>query len=386
MHLQRRPRVPRPHRVRTWLLRALAALLVVVLCSVVGIAWYFSGQAIAVGSHRLEPVTTVLSIAPDGSSVQLAKGADTDLPGVQGLEWQGGYGRLGEVLGADAGSVTRRFTPVTGSPAVGTPAGIDAGAYQGDPRSALGLSFQQVAPRSDVGELPTWYLPGSPGPAAWVVFVHGHDSSRQESLRYLSYLHDRGLTALVPSYRNDAGAPASPDGHDHLGGTEWRDVEATVRWALDHGAPGVVLFGWSMGGAVSLQFVDRSPLRTAVRGLVLDSPVTDWRDVLDRQGADRGLPAALTRVAEFTIERRIGIDLDRFDWVARAGELREPILLVHSAQDSYVTDGPSRALARARPDLVTDLVIPGAGHTRGWNVDPKRYQTVLGPWLAVHAG
>lgn len=382
----RRTRTPAPHRAGIRVLRALIAVLVLALSGVLGVAWYFSGLAIAVGSHRFEPVTTVLSIAPDGRVVRLSDGPGTRLSGVAALEWQGGYGRLGEVLGADADSVTRRFTPVAGAPAVGAPAGIDSGTYQGDPRSALGLSFEQVTPRSDVGDLPTWYLPGSSAAPAWVVFVHGHDSSRQESLRYLGYLHDRGLSVLVPSYRNDAGAPASPDGHDHLGGTEWRDVEATVRWALDHGAPGVMLFGWSMGGAVSLQFVDRSPLRTAVRGLVLDSPVTDWRDVFAHQGAERGLPAALTGVAEFAIERRIGIDLDRFDWVARAGELRQPILLVHSPQDTYVTDGPSRALARARPDLVTDLVIPGAGHTRGWNVDPQRYQAVLGPWLREHAG
>jgi len=400
MHLPR-GRAGGAHGVRRWVLRGVIAVLVLALAGVLGVAWYFSGVAIAVGNHQLVPGTTVVALSPDRSTVQLARGHDPEMAGVQGLEWAGGYGRLGAVLDAGPTTVIRSFTPVQGLPDVGTRAGIDADAYPGDPRTALGLAFEEVRPRSDVGYLPTWYMPapastaaasvrgsavGSAAVGTWVVFVHGHDSGRREALRYLTYLHDRGLPVLVPSYRNDPGAPASADHTDHLGDTEWRDVEATVRWALGHGAHDVVLFGWSMGGAVSLQLVDRSPLRTAVRGLVLDSPVIDWRDVLAHQGADRGLPGPITDLAEIAVEQRIGIDLDRFDWEARAGQLHLPIMLVHSGQDTYVTDGPSRAVARARPDLVTDLVIPGAEHTRGWNVDPERYQSVLGPWLTRVAG
>jgi uncharacterized protein len=117
---------------------------------------------------------------------------------------------------------------------------------------------------------------------------------------------------------------------------------------------------------------------------VLDSPVIDWGAVLTHQAQLRGLPAPVTAVAEWLIGVRLGTSLDRFDWVGRAGELRRPLLLVHSDADAYVPDGPSRALARARPDLVTFLDIPGADHTRGWNVDPQRYRTGLEAWLSGH--
>lgn len=56
------------------------------------------------------------------------------------------------------------------------------------------------------------------------------------------------------------------------------------------------------------------------------------------------------------------------------------------AVGSHHSDGPSRALARARPDLITDLVIQGAEHTRGWNVEPQRYQAALGSWLSGLVG
>jgi dipeptidyl aminopeptidase/acylaminoacyl peptidase len=272
---------------------------------------------------------------------------------------------------------------VQGTPVAGTPVAVNASYYTGDPGTALGLSFQEVTVRSDVGSLPSWYIPADGKiSGTWAVFVHGHDSSRRESLRYLTFLHARGLPVLVPSYRNDVGAAASPDGEDHLGDTEWRDLEAAVHWALDRGAHDVVLFGWSMGAAVSLQLVDRSSVRGSVRALVLDSPALDWRDVLGHQGDLRGLPRPVTSVAEWFVQARLGADFDRFDWVSRARALTRPMFVVHSSADAYVPNGPSLALARARPDLVTYFDVPGADHTRGWNVDPERYQTALGSWLS----
>jgi uncharacterized protein len=382
MHLRRgglrRHLGSRPAR---WAIRIVGVLVVVALAAVAGIGWYFSGVAVAIGDHRLHPVATVEAVVAGGTQVQLSRTAQTVRREPVGIEWTDGYARVGAITGRTATSVTRALTPVVGRPEAGDAVAVDIGSYAGDPRSALGLDFEEITLRSDVGALPTWYVPAASTRGTWAVFVHGHDSSRRESLRYLTALHERGLPVVVPTYRNDVGAPRSPDGQEHLGDTEWRDVEPAIRWALDHGARDVVLFGWSMGAAVSLQLVDRSPLRDAVRGLVVDSPVLDWESVLDHQGRLRGLPDPVTEVAEWMVALRLDTGLGRFDWVARAGELRRPMLVVHSDADDYVPDGPSRALARARPDLVTYVDIPGADHTRGWNVDPARYRAALDAWL-----
>jgi pimeloyl-ACP methyl ester carboxylesterase len=282
--------------------------------------------------------------------------------------------------------VVRPYTPVRGTPSIGTAVWVDPFAYQGDPRSALGLAFDDVSVHSDVGALPTWYVPGAADATTWVIFVHGRGGTRAESLRYLTAWHALGLPVVVPMYRNDVGAPPSPDGRYHLGETEWRDAAAAVQWALTKGARDVVLAGWSMGGAIALQVADRAAVAATVRGLVLDSPVLDWRDVFASQGTDRGLPRPLTAIAVRVVEQRIGLDADRYDWPKRAKDLRVPVLLFHSDADSYVPDGPSRALAKARPDLVTFVDVPGAEHTRAWNVDPKAYERAMATWLSALLG
>jgi uncharacterized protein len=371
-------------RHRRWprlLAAAVVALLVLVAAAASGVAWYFAGAAVAVSHAVIRPLAA--SPAPHGD-VRITGGRDATLPGTFGLDWAGGYGEIGAVESQDASGAVRAFTRRHGTLAPGAQARVDTYAYDGDPRTALGLPFDDVRVHDALGDFPAWYVPAAPSGGTWFVFVHGHDGSRAESLRYLRALHGAGMPVLVPTYRNDVGAPASPDGVDHLGGTEWQDVDAAVRWALDHGARDVVLGGWSMGGAVVLQVADRSDVKDRIRALVLDSPVVDWRDVLDHQADLRGLPRAETALAVWTAERRFGLDIDRLDWVARAGELRVPTLLVHSDADDYVPDGPSKALAAARPDLVTLALVAGAGHTQGWNTDPAAYERRLTTWLAAH--
>ena len=49
--------------------------------------------------------------------------------------------------------------------------------------------------------------------------------------------HEQGyITSLLISYRNDTDAPNSADGLYALGGIEWLDVEAAIRYALENGA------------------------------------------------------------------------------------------------------------------------------------------------------
>jgi pimeloyl-ACP methyl ester carboxylesterase len=193
---------------------------------------------------------------------------------------------------------------------------------------------------------------------------------------------------LAVTYRNDAGAPSSPDRFYHLGDTEWRDVAAAIGYARGHGARSVVLYGWSMGGTLVMTALRRMPHADAamVSGLVLDSPVLDWTATLDLQGAQRHLPGPLTWTAERLVEQRAALSLGGLDQLRYASSLRVPVLLFVDRSDTTVPPDTALRFARSRPDLVTLVATSGGNHTGSWNVDPYRYETALRTFLAATAG
>lgn len=336
-------------------------------------------------------------IGVGAGTVTLRAGVETTAPGRYGLWFDEGAGhvRLGELLDHDeqAGTVTRRILGVDRGRLREGPARWNQYFHAGTPGTALGLPFEEVEIKSELGAMPAWFVPPAPGVpdrGTWAVLVHGRGATREECLRAVPLLHRLGMACLVVSYRNDPGAPRSARGRYHLGDSEWVDVEAAVLHAVDAGARDAVLVGWSMGGAIVLQAVSRSWLADRVRAVVLDSPVIDWRDVLDHHARLNRVPSPVGRLSQAVLEhpqarRLVGVDsplsLSRMDWVNRAAELRLPMLLIHSDDDEFVPAGPSRRLARARPDLVTFVPVPGAGHTREWNVDPEGWETAVARFL-----
>jgi alpha-beta hydrolase superfamily lysophospholipase len=196
-------------------------------------------------------------------------------------------------------------------------------------------------------------------------------------LRLVPALHDLGITSLVISYRNDPGAPRGPDGLFHLGDTEWLDLEAAVHEARSRGAADILAFGDSMGGAIVMQFLERSPLSGVVKAVVLDSPVLDWAPVLTLAGTQLRLPQLVLALAKRIVALRTGLRWERLNQVSRAADLAVPVLIIHGDADETVPAATSGTYAAARPDLVTYLRVPGAGHVEGWTCDRDGYGDAL---------
>jgi len=333
----------------------------------------------------------VRSVDRSAGTVTLSAHPDSTIPGRYALYFAGdrGLARVGEIVSMAEGAVTRRLVEeVRGTLRAGLASRV-SGIYYEAPDD-VGLAFEDVAIPTEHGEAPAWLVPAAVSTARWVIQVHGRGVDRREAVRSLPVFHAAGLTSLLISYRNDGVAPHSADGMYALGDTEWKDVEAAIEFAVGSGAREVVLMGWSMGGALVLQAVTRSPLSRRVQGVILDSPVIDWVRVLDHQAGTRRIPIPIRRAVYQLIGSAWGrrftrqssaIDLARLDFVARAAELSVPILLMHSDSDTFVPSVGSRALARLRPDIVSFVSFSGAGHTRLWNYDEKRWTQAIRNWL-----
>ncbi|WP_403024821.1 alpha/beta hydrolase family protein [Salinibacterium sp. GXW1014] len=353
----------------------------------------FVARLVVTPPRRATEDMRILDHDADHGTITLTRTADSVIDGRYGLwfDRDSGYAKVGAVMEVSANSVVRELHAVEeGTPRRGARCRL-SGWYYRDP-SELGVPFDEVDVSTTIGIAPAWRVPAPDDTGRWVIQVHGRAVDRREVIRAVPVFRDAGFTSLLVSYRNDGLAPRSDDGLYALGDIEWLDVEAAIRFAVDNGAKEVILMGWSMGGASVLQAVSRSRLAHFVSGIVLESPVVDWVTALDHQAGARRIPRVLTAAVYRLLTRPWGrvmtgqaapIDLRRLDFVTRAMELRLPMLILHSDDDRFVPNSASRALAHARPDIVTFPKIAGAGHTRVWNVDPERWTRVIREWLDV---
>lgn len=352
-----------------------------------GGGWYFSNELIADAfavTADEEEARHSRVVAVDDSSVTVEPGTGDDSeagrPGVFGLDWDGGYGRVGEITDSSGEVVTRRvldaFDGLEGLPGLGVAVDIDSYAYPAE----LPPGWEVRAVDTPLGPMEAWFASGSRG--TWVIHIHGRGAERNETLRAAVPLAEAGYPQLVMSYRNDPDTTPDPSGYYRYGISEWSDLEAAVELATGAGADNVVLYGYSTGGAVAMAYLERA-VDPPVIGAVFDSPNLDFAATVDFNASQRTLPGlgvpvpgSLAWVARTITSFRIDVDWDAIDYIDRADRLEVPVLVFHGTDDSTVPIETSRRFA-AESEHVELIEVEGAEHVQSWNRGPDDYEGTI---------
>ena len=321
---------------------------------------------------------------------------DIGHPGTLGLYWEGGYGRVGAVIGVDGLDMTREYTQLEGStpPICGDgsletcpPVDLEGYAYPSDP-SDVDLEFEEATYESPLGPIAAWIVPATDA-TTWAIHIHGWTAERREAVRLLPTLHTAGVTSMVIDYRNDQGAPRDPSGHYRFGQSEWEDVEGATQYAVDHGAIDIILVGYSTGAAHAMAFLERSDLAERTTGVVLDSPNILLAEAVRHGSRDQRFSPTKIRVSRLVTEfgmwiadLRWNIDWEATNYVQRAMTiLTVPTLVFHGTSDHRVPISVSRQLEVRARTVVTLVETPAAGHVMSWNADPRRYERYLADFV-----
>ncbi|WP_316780345.1 alpha/beta hydrolase [Streptomyces sasae] len=345
---------------------------------------FASGAALKAPPGRPLPTEPRLTVHGTAAGrITLTRDLASLRPGVYGLAGDGSHAVVGAVLESAANTadtVVRRLERVThGTLETGDQVWLTPNVHIGDPGTALGLECADIDIPGELGPLPAWFVPGYRD--TWVIAVHGLGTTRELAMNVMEFLHARRLPVLALAYRGDLGAPRAPDGLNHLGESEWRDLDAAIRYAVRYGARRVVLYGWSTGATMALRAAIHSALRDRVSGLVLDSPVLNWEATLRALAQARHTPEPLLPLAVRAAQGRAGLHADHVGDPVDPAQLTVPTLIVHGPDDTVAPWTYSRRLAARRPDRVALHTVPDAPHGAMWNADPKQYEERLRRFL-----
>jgi pimeloyl-ACP methyl ester carboxylesterase len=250
----------------------------------------------------------------------------------------------------------------------------------------MGLDWFEAHVHGELGKMPAWVVPQHRDKAnsKWAILVHGRGGSPASCIEVLPAFRLAGYSTLSISYRGDGVAPDSPDGLDHLGDHEWRDLERAVEPAVLSGADEIVLYGRSAGGQIVGQFLGRGQesLVSKVTHVILDCPVMNWLETFLHNRPD-WMPRWAGRLICWVASLRLGKKMSSFDLTSHPPQHKPRTLIIHGLQDEVVPYSESKRFVDTHSTGEWPLMLVGvpAGHGDVRAKDPKWYDLLLSVWV-----
>jgi uncharacterized protein len=229
-----------------------------------------------------------------------------------------------------------------------------------------GFPYEQIdIPRADGARQFAWVMRHSDsdeGP--WVLYLHGNAATiaSKVNISHYAQLRALGLNLFVPEYRGFAGLEGVP--------TE-AVLEADARAAYDYlrvtrtvPPAHIVIYGWSLGGAVAVNLASRSDQAAVIL---------------------EGAPASLVDLGRQRYPFfPIGLLMrNPFDSIGKIERIRSPILFLHSADDGIIPISEGRRLFDAARSDKMFVEVRGS-HATASEGDAERFYGSIRQFLKQH--
>ena len=229
------------------------------------------------------------------------------------------------------------------------------------------FAFQQIdLPRGDGLRQFAWLMrPPATGQAAWALYLHGSPSTIASPVNIAHYalLRSLGLHVMAPEYRGFGGLQGTPSEAALLA-----DARAAYDYLRERErvpADRVVLYGWSLGGAVAVDLATR--VETAA--VILEGAPASMADLHQQ------------RYPLFPVRLLMRNPLQA---VEKIGRSRAPVLILHSPADAVVPIADAHRLQAAAAAAPARLVEIDGGHVDAIEVDAARMAETIRAFLAEH--
>lgn len=219
----------------------------------------------------------------------------------------------------------------------------------------LGLPYEDVVfQSSDQLKLHGWWLKAKGTPRGTVLFAHGNAQNVSNHIGAVYWLPPAGFNVFMFDYRGyglSEGTPSIPGAI--------ADFQAALDAVLarpEVAGQRVIVFGQSLGGAVSINGLARSAQRDRIAALIVESAFSDFREIARDKLDEFWLSTLFSSVLQH------GFSAD-YSAAAVIGDLAPlPIVIIHGDADAIVPYTHALRLFDAAREPKQLWTVAGGGH------------------------
>jgi fermentation-respiration switch protein FrsA (DUF1100 family) len=240
--------------------------------------------------------------------------------------------------------------------------------------AVLNLTYENVTFQSLDNKLMLhgWFLPSTGEPV--IIMVHGNGYNRDDptigTLDIAGQLVKHGYNVLMFDLRGYG----ESDGNTVSGGYyEKKDLEGAVTFMKQRGFDRIGVLGFSLGAVTSLLAAAEDK---DVDAVVSDSSFADLNDIMGPEFTKRTkAPGFFLHPILYVIKIMYGVDFTTIRPVDAVAEISpRPVFFIHGEADDGIPVAHAYRLFQASQNPQNQLwVVPEAGHTRSFKVQPEEY-------------
>lgn len=238
--------------------------------------------------------------------------------------------------------------------------------------ATVGLDYEDLRlPTADGLTLSAWFLPARQPARGTILFLHGNAQNISTHLASVYWLPERGFNVLLLDYRGYGASQGLPS----VAGAQ-QDIDSAMRYLVarrDLAPRRIVVLAQSLGGALGLHYLAHSGYRQHLRGAVIDSAFTGYRDI----AGEKLRGSWLTWPLSWPLSLTVSDDYRPLDAVPHVTPI--PLLILHGDRDEVIPLHHARQLFEAAREPKNLWIIEGAAHIQALDSPPVRERLVA--WL-----
>lgn len=197
-----------------------------------------------------------------------------------------------------------------------------------------------------------------------IIYLHGNASNQLEG-RFLQYLFiPVGISLFCFDFD---GCGCSSGNSVSLGYYEQNDVKCAIEMLKKQfNIEQFLLWGRSMGAAVSIMVANQLKNDKCIKAIVADSAYSSVKNLVKCLGKERNVPAWIAKILYKRVRERIikknKFDLNEVSPVDSISNVTIPIFIIHGNEDHFVPKKNSELLYAQSPAKIKELRIVKGEH------------------------